>query len=308
MLFKLAPRAFHFRLTNVSTSYEDSLFEALKSELVREMFVRTADENYVTSRWCGMAGLSYDFFWLAAHAIEKYFKAMLLSNEESTRNDSHRLLPLLLRVREIAKELLPTDFVKPPKLDIFWHSLNLDEFVERLSENGNSENRYGVNGYDFLTQDLHMLDQLVYATRRLVIPLDQNLAALGGRKLDCTNRRFLINSPGYFKLSDSLPLERLLCAKADHPARLAFLNLNWPFAPEDYIHPSSYRDARSWLISSIDRYIFDLLESDYVSQVNVGVRVADWLRKNVRLAKEHRDQIEAALKSSRQKNGSADPS
>ena len=44
---------------------------ASKNSLIGELFVRTADENYITARWCGTNRLNTDFLWLAVHALEK---------------------------------------------------------------------------------------------------------------------------------------------------------------------------------------------------------------------------------------------
>jgi len=43
-----------------------------KNDLVLELFVRTADENYITARWCAFNQLNIDFLWLSVHALEKY--------------------------------------------------------------------------------------------------------------------------------------------------------------------------------------------------------------------------------------------
>ncbi len=51
---------------------------ASKNNLVHELFVRTADENYIAARWCAINRLNTDFLWLAVHALEKYLKAVLL--------------------------------------------------------------------------------------------------------------------------------------------------------------------------------------------------------------------------------------
>jgi HEPN domain-containing protein len=59
--------------------------EASKNNLASELFVRTADENYITARWCANNQLNTDFLWLAVHALEKYLKAVLLVNGHDTR-------------------------------------------------------------------------------------------------------------------------------------------------------------------------------------------------------------------------------
>jgi hypothetical protein len=39
---------------------------------IQRMFVDTADENYIVARWCYLNSLAVDFYWLGAHAVEKY--------------------------------------------------------------------------------------------------------------------------------------------------------------------------------------------------------------------------------------------
>jgi hypothetical protein len=58
---------------------------ASKNNLVHELFVRTADENYIAARWCAINRLNTDFLWLAVHALEKYLKAALLVNGHAKR-------------------------------------------------------------------------------------------------------------------------------------------------------------------------------------------------------------------------------
>jgi hypothetical protein len=59
---------------------------AEKNSLVKELFVSTADDNYTLARWCFHQNVNVDFFWLAVHSLEKYFKAVLLS---TARRRSH---------------------------------------------------------------------------------------------------------------------------------------------------------------------------------------------------------------------------
>ena len=54
--------------------------------IVRELFIDTADDNYIAARKCFIEGLNVDWFWLAVHALEKYMKAALLLNGLSAKN------------------------------------------------------------------------------------------------------------------------------------------------------------------------------------------------------------------------------
>ena len=62
----------------------DDLFR-YKHSIANELYIKTADENYIVARGCSSYGLETDFFWLAAHCLEKYMKAALLLNERSAK-------------------------------------------------------------------------------------------------------------------------------------------------------------------------------------------------------------------------------
>ena len=52
-------------------AYEFKPIHAHQREIVRELFVNTADDSYIAARWCFVERLNVDFFWLAVHALEK---------------------------------------------------------------------------------------------------------------------------------------------------------------------------------------------------------------------------------------------
>ena len=87
-----------------------------RHSIVDELFIKTADDNYVTARWCYANGFDVDFFWLAVHALEKYLKAVLLLNGRSGKkatvagkkfNYRHDIVLLYADVKPLAPELLP---------------------------------------------------------------------------------------------------------------------------------------------------------------------------------------------------------
>jgi hypothetical protein len=50
-----------------------------------------------------------------------------------------------------------------------WFERTAEEFVTHLIRERNADNRYVIYGYFMRTQDLHMLDQMVFAVRRLML-------------------------------------------------------------------------------------------------------------------------------------------
>jgi hypothetical protein len=43
-------------------TFDEHHMHLMKKNVVDELFTRTADENYITARWCAMNGLQTDFF------------------------------------------------------------------------------------------------------------------------------------------------------------------------------------------------------------------------------------------------------
>jgi len=254
---------------------------ASKNSLVRELFVRTADENYVTARWCAMNQLDIDFLWLAVHALEKYLKAVLLLNGHSSRNHSHNIVSLYDAVKTFAADLLPTLLQRPPGLDVHhWFDRTPEAFIERLLDNGNADNRYLIYGYSTRLEDLYMLDTMVFAIRRLVCELDaEEFAGRPGLPAGTHRDRLLANP--HLRRDMSMPLDKLLASTEDTPKRRAALNLNLPFAP-NYPH-----EPMAAVISAVNpvilRRIMDPLASDNREWAAEGVDLARWFLANVQV-------------------------
>lgn len=280
--------------------YDQAHFNAAQNSIIQELFVRTADENYITARWCAAEGLHTDFLWLATHALEKYMKAILLLNGGSAMKDGHDTPALFERVDLIASDLLPNILDRPANLDIpHWRPLAPKDFIDRLYRNGNADNRYLILGYVTQSQDLHMLDSMVCALRRLICRLD-DLYIHSDREgaPDFTNRTLLTQQPTY-KPSMGLPLDDAIRAKKPSPREHAALNLNMAFAPDNYPH-TAMRGGTSSRNPVLLRRIIDPLNSDDVETAKHGITLAAWLLANVKLpgSKKHPSvvqEIEAAI-------------
>lgn len=289
---------------------------ASKTNLVHELFVRTADENYITARWCATNRLNTDFLWLAVHALEKYLKAVLLVNGHSSKRSaagkkpySHDIVGLYADVKALSGPLLPSNLSKPADLDFYqWFERTPEQFMGHLFSNGNADNHYLIYGYVTRSQDLHMLDTMVFAIRRLICPLDEPwLPSHDPQLLPFTHRELLARQPDYFE-SMLMPLDELISAREASPTRAAALNLNVAFAPESYQH-EPIRSGSSARDPVIIRRIIDPLESDDPGWTAEGVEIARWFLANVQLPKGKpndpgvTEQIEAAIEAGRAKHG-----
>ncbi|AZS20715.1 hypothetical protein [Caulobacter sp. FWC26] len=248
-----------------------------RHSLVHELYLRTADETYIVARWCGNVGLGTDFLWNSAHALEKYLKAALLLNGRPIRDFNHDLVEMYDELTEIAGELLPTLLTRPPPLDIgSWHEEAPRGFLERLEQAGSPSNRYLLLGYDYRYDDLHKLDAMAYAIRRLVIGLDDLV-----RGADVTFREVLRDS-GYLDFTPDMPLSRLIRENGMSEVRRSTLNLNFAFAPRSFDHLAGTSRA-AFVEPVIYRRIFEPLSSDNREIALGGVLAAQWLLDNVSL-------------------------
>ncbi len=258
---------------------------ASKNNLVHELLVRTADENYIAARWCAINRLNTDFLWLAVHALEKYLKAVLLVNGRSSRKYSHDIVRLYADVKTLAGALLPDTLAKPADLDTdHWFDRTPEQFTEYLLRNGNADNRYLIYGYVTSSQDLHMLDTMVFAIRRLICPLDERMFPRRDPGAPTvTHREILTRQPEHYGRM-FMPLDDLISAREASPARAVALNLNVAFAPEDYPH-EPLRSGSSARNPVIMRRILDPLESDNPAYAAEGVELARWFLANVQVPK-----------------------
>ena len=161
--------------------------------------------------------------------------------------------------------------LKPAELETaHWHERSSEDFIVHLLRNGNADNRYLIYGYVTRSEDLHMLDSLVFAIRRLICGLDERW--LPSNEPDAptfTNRELLTTDPKWYNQL-LMPLDDLIRAADENPARAAALNLNAPFAPDDYQH-EPLRSGSSARNPVIVRRILKPLESDDVEQATEGV-------------------------------------
>jgi hypothetical protein len=130
---------------------------ASKHSIVNELFIKTADENYVTARFCFAYGLDVDFFWETVHGLEKYLKAALLLNGQSGKGRlvggkrtayGHNIVDLFAAVQPLAPELIPVKLARPNGIEPYaWSEESTDSFIVRLYDMGNEHNRYQLSGY-----------------------------------------------------------------------------------------------------------------------------------------------------------------
>ena len=285
------------------TASSSSEFTAIKHDIVKELFLKTADQTYVVARWCFLNRLYLDFYWNANHGLEKLLKAVLLINGRSAKlaTDgkpySHNVPKLFEAVRSIALGLLPATLTRPADLHMeHWRDESIDDFLQRLNELGQADNRYNIFGFSQQPEDIYKLDMVVFAVRQLCIPLD---APYWGRRQDApsdkTFRQMLVEHPKAVLRRVGTKFYDLIGRKGTEAVREAALTHNLPFAPADFDHGvlPSFSSADNPVL-----YRRILVYSDGGTQNAadaIGLAgVCDWLLANVQLSPDVKGQILAA--------------
>jgi hypothetical protein len=195
-------------------------------EIARRMFVVTADQNYLLARLAHTHQLDVDFYWLSLHALEKYFKAILLMNGNSAKHGGHDLVKLHDQVIKLHPKLAFGPLVDSKIDNLHWRSSTVLEFLTRLNELGSAANRYMTYGYVVATEDLVKVDQLIWSVRRHCQPFTWEPRP--GDIIDQVEQR--IARPDRWALN-GLPLEKLMARPDEDALRVAFMRLNTAFDP-----------------------------------------------------------------------------
>lgn len=244
-----------------------------KNSAVNGFFVETADENYIICRWCFLHGFYQNFYWNAAHAVEKYLKAALVLNDRSAKGYQHDIMRLFCDVRGLAGELLPSILVPPNLLNPqIWRTEKMETYLQRLAYHGDPNGRYGLISHYQMRDDLMKADAVVFLLRRLAVRLsDPCVADQLGVDVSMRNQDVLRNDPDWQPRGDIRRPGSSDTAREDETEN-ALLHHNFAFTdnPTHLSGQASGSSARnSWLF---------LLAGD---ASNGGVRADDILRANV---------------------------
>ena len=215
----------------------------LRNNITYDMFVDSADQNYVVARWCFQRSLALDFLWNATHCLEKLMKAVLLLNNRSGIKAApngpafgHNLSSLYPEIRKLAGDLLLDILIKPTEIDMRWRVETAEQFIGRISTGGDAHNRYQIYGHVLYREDLYKLDRVVFAIRRLCCPLDSYLSGnVRQGQPTVTYRDQLRRQPDYMPRTVGSRWQKLTNHRASEELRHAALNHNLIFAP-DYDH------------------------------------------------------------------------
>lgn len=201
-----------------------------RNRIISQMFVASADKNYILAREAFFFELENDFWWLSLHAAEKYLKAILLFNGEKATSTSHNVVKLYDRAGSIRPGIKFAELRNPAIDGMPWLNTSLDAFLERLNTYGSPSNRYSLYGHSTTTTDLAMVDQLLWGLRRYCRAWEHTETFLEGAPLEIDWVIQLQKNEKLWRLHFG-EIERTLDGKRGEERKARFLLANRPFAP-----------------------------------------------------------------------------
>lgn len=200
-------------------------FEFNLLQIIEETFVFTADEDYVTARMLALTGMERMFFWAAAQALEKYFKAILLQQGTSCKKENHSITSLINKYPTMFKFLNKVDckpsnaFLEKTNADWkgYWSIESIEDFFSHIDKYGCVDNRYNQVGKEYDVSMLIILDRVVFAIQEYILrsvdikiqaeKMDKNISCF----FEKNNEVFSENDPPIPKFSNTvIHLERAL--------------------------------------------------------------------------------------------------
>ncbi|MDE0154851.1 MAG: hypothetical protein OXS28_04510 [Gammaproteobacteria bacterium] len=290
--------------------YDLKPIDAHKRQIVQDLFIDTADDNYIAARWCFVEGLNIDYFWLAVHALEKYMKASLLINRRSGKSYrdnagtykffGHDIVILYEHVKSFASDLLPGRLEQPDETALdYWFDESPEEFLQRLYDYGNPHNRYQIFGFQQFSENIYKLDLMVFALRRLCVPLDGYVQSINGVNLTASGRNLtyrdvLMNDPEEWALFSAGKLKNTASGKRGERLRKILLDNNIPFAPEDFPHSAS-GTGMEFKNAVLDYLLLKQLGKASDSHAaKIAVELTDWAVHNIKVPEDVEKQLQDA--------------
>lgn len=188
--------------------------ESLVVKVIYESFVVPADQDYLAARFLIQNNLDRMFYWHAAQALEKYFKAYLLLRGYSVKQYSHGICKLWNDVLKHDPTICKIDVTPHPDVAVpefvkkYIRSLDdVDKFIQDIGKFGSPANRYNAEGVVIETAYYYALDSFVFGFRKHIGCPDifNSFSTLTRAAVE----GFLLDNPNYHVPEEASYLRRL---------------------------------------------------------------------------------------------------
>ncbi|MDI1258191.1 hypothetical protein, partial [Aquabacterium sp.] len=156
-------------------------------DVIYESFIVPGDQDYLMARLLAQNGLARGFYWAAAQAAEKYFKAFLLMNGFGVKDFNGHPIKKLFEAAKIIDasfaglNILPhPSIIVEPSASHYLKKFTIHDFIDELEEHGSANNRYNSIGVEYNTGHLCAIDSLSFKMREKIgsIPISESFKKL----------------------------------------------------------------------------------------------------------------------------------
>ena len=149
-------------------------------QLILELYLHSADEDYLAARLNAKHGLAQSFAWCSQQSIEKVLKCALLLNGEPTAAYGHKISEAFHAAKtkltyNFPKKFESLDYLDLDEGDCIHAKESVAEFLKRTEHSGSAHNRYRHSGLRVEIFDLIKLDECFFHFRRSCVCLDSKV-------------------------------------------------------------------------------------------------------------------------------------
>ncbi|MCD6199962.1 MAG: hypothetical protein J7K15_15580 [Deltaproteobacteria bacterium] len=177
--------------------------------VIYESFVVPGDQDYLMSRLLAQKGLPRGFYWAAAQAIEKYFKAFLLMNDEGVKRfRAHPIKELFKAASKLDSSIATLNILPHQNIQVnasvskHLKTFNITDFIDDIEKYGSADNRYNTFGVEYNTGHLCAMDSLSFKLRNKIgaIGIDRSFKKLSSDLIEVFEK----NNPWFQKEENQL--------------------------------------------------------------------------------------------------------
>ncbi|WP_395828742.1 HEPN domain-containing protein [Elstera sp.] len=275
-------------------SVHDTVIGPYVRDIIDQMFVRTADQDYIIARVAFLNGMDLNSLWNSVHSLEKYFKAILLYNGLSSKGYGHDVGKLFEKIKTLNPVFILEKFPEMAGDKRIFDKMSVKRYIEIINKIVSANNRYLTYGYTVHAEYLYCLDYIVWYYRRFCRKQFLEFNEFGKNiKIDIYNS--IVNGDSSERLSGFLPIENLLNKKEPKLLYELFSESNFAFFKN--LEPITTFDRWGARSSPLIGYFESIDSSREQAHVkSSSSEVLKWVGRNIFLPKSDTEAIELYLK------------
>lgn len=241
--------------------------------------------------------INNEFYWNILQSLEKYFKALILTNDESAKDYGHDIEKMFLRAQNIYPGFCFENLEDSGINTIPWHKESGAEFVRRIFDWGSTETKYNLKGYNIIEEDVLKLDQIAYKSQLLFNYIRNDVLECLSSGSDFSTIEF--TQVQRYQESTRVHLYSkyiidLITGEKDDFLKNIFLYLNKPFDP-CFEHQVLFR---SWHSVSHPLYMhIEIVKSKNSSleEKEFSISIIKWFIEKIQVSRSHEKELKKII-------------